>query len=92
MKGCISVGYRLFNEIFFAKVLKESDRFGDYDCVKQRVSEFLYKANTNSHGFGMKRMPFIELISSKLGKQLMPKIETEYHLSIRKVIYKHRLL
>lgn len=92
MKGCISVGYRLFDEIFFAKVLRESDRFGDYDFSKQRVSEFLYKANTNSHGFAMKRMPFIELISSKLGKQLLPKIEQEYHNSIRLIVYKHRLL
>jgi hypothetical protein len=37
-------------------------------------------------------MPFIELISSKLGKQLIPKIESEYHKSIRTVVYKHRLL
>jgi hypothetical protein len=92
MKGCMSVGYRLFNDVFFAKILKESDRFGDYDCAMQRVSEFLYKANNNSHGFSMKRMPFIDLISSKLGKQLLPKIKNEYHNSIRKVVYKHRLL
>ena len=37
-------------------------------------------------------MAFIELISSKLGKQLIPKIEQEYDQNIRKVMYKHRLL
>ena len=40
--GAVAVGYRLFNDVFFAKSLKSSQIVGAYDCHHDKVSEFLY--------------------------------------------------
>ena len=75
MKGVISVGYQLINNNFFGKTLKQGGRIGDYDCVKQRVSEFMYKAVVPTEAFVMKRIDFLNIIKTSLGKNLITVIE-----------------
>jgi len=44
MKGKVIVGYRLFNESFFVKLIKERAVVGDFSLIYNKVSEFLYKS------------------------------------------------
>ena len=44
INGGIFVGYRLFNEIFYAKVISRNAIIGDFSCLHNKVSEFLYMA------------------------------------------------
>ena len=73
-KGFILVGYRMFNETFYAKILKQRTQIGGYYCLYNKVSEFLYKAADKIQGFSIKKENFVQCMQSKLGKNLIPKI------------------
>ncbi len=42
-KGSVLVGYRLFNESFFVKLIKQRAVVGDFSLIHNKVSEFVYK-------------------------------------------------
>jgi hypothetical protein len=76
--GAVAVGYRLFNSVFFAKSLKASHIVGDFDCINDKVSEFLYQPIVYCRGFAMRKHHFNEIIRSKIGQRLKPKFNENY--------------
>ena len=68
MKGKVNVGYRLFNEEFYAKNIKCGEITGSYDCISQKVSEFLYSPGTDTSGFVCKRENFLKITRGHIGK------------------------
>ena len=62
MKGRVNIGYRLFNNEYFAKNIKCGEIVGSFDCISQKVSEFLYApGSTNTSGFVCKREDFLKI-------------------------------
>ena len=60
MKGGLVVGYRLFNDTFWSKYLKEEQAMiGDFACLHNKVSEFLYKPHEVITGFAIKKQKFM---------------------------------
>ena len=57
-RGRIIVGYRLFKEVFYAKIVSKSASIGDFSCLNNKVSEFLYKASETVTGFAIKKEKF----------------------------------
>ena len=56
MTGGILVGYRLFNDTFWSKYLKDQKGMvGDFACLHNKVSEFLYKPHEVITGFAIKK-------------------------------------
>ena len=43
-KGSIVIGYRLFNEKYYSKVMKNRAIVNDFSVINNKVSEFLYEA------------------------------------------------
>ena len=63
-KGNVIVGYRLFNDIFYAKSIKGNQVvIGDFACHNNKVSEFLYKSHETILGFAIKKESFVELLN-----------------------------
>ena len=84
MKGGILVGYRLFNDTFWSKYLKDQQGMvGDFACLHNKVSEFLYKPHELITGFAIKKQQFMQIMDDKVGKNLIPKIKKNYILNIR---------
>lgn len=61
----MGVGYRLFDEVFFAKKLFMNDGkkgtipvINDYDCLHSKCSEFLYYPIEIMEAFAMRRHKF----------------------------------
>ena len=69
MNGSILIGYRLFNEIFYAK-RNDSKQFciGDFSCMNNKVSEFLYVSHEITTAFAIKREQFVKLMQTQVGK------------------------
>lgn len=55
VNGRVIIGYRLFKEVFYAKILSKSTCVGDFSCLNNKVSEFLYKASETVTGFAIKK-------------------------------------
>ena len=54
-KGQVAVGYRLYNEEYFAKTLKDYANIGAYGCLKNKVSEFFFRSLERVETFGMRK-------------------------------------
>lgn len=90
MNGRIIIGYRLFKEVFYAKIMSKSATVGDFSCLNNKVSEFLYKASENVTGFAIKKHNFTQMMKTSLGKELVPKIKANYINQIRKPVVQQR--
>lgn len=51
---------------------------GDFSCLNNKVSEFLYKASEIVTGFAIKKHNFSKMMKTSLGKELIPKIKSNY--------------
>ena len=67
-KGSIVVGYRLFNEKYYSKVMKNRAIINDFSVINNKVSEFLYEAIDKVQGFGIKKENFLKIIGHRMGK------------------------
>ena len=56
------IGYRLFNDIFFAKHYNQNQIIvGDFSTLNNKVSEYLYRSFEEIHGFAIKKQKFIDI-------------------------------
>lgn len=63
----------------FAK--EETDRqiiIGDFSCMLNKVSEFLYRPSEDIMGFAIKKGKFKKLLDDPVGKNLKPIIRSRY--------------
>jgi hypothetical protein len=90
VNGRIIVGYRLFKEVFYAKIISKSATIGDFGCLNNKVSEFLYKASETVTGFAMKKYNFTRIMRTSLGKEIQVKIKNNYIKKIRTPVVSHR--
>jgi hypothetical protein len=91
--GSILIGYRIFNEQFYAKQIGENTTvIGDFSCIQNKVSEFLYESHEYTCGFAIKRNAFITIMNSNTGKKLQQKVQNKYVYEIRNVVNQHRLI
>ena len=86
----MAVGYRLYNDEFLAKTLNINSVIGAYGCLKNKVSEFLFKSLDRVETFAMRKQSFIEIIETKYGKLMKPILENYYIGEIRSQVYRHR--
>lgn len=89
--GGILIGYRLFNSIIFAK--EQSNRqiiIGDFSCIHNKVSEFLYSPSEHVQGYAIKKSLFMKLIEDPIGKKIQQTIKKRYIQVIRNPLIKHR--
>jgi len=56
--GNVLVGYRLFNDIFYTKSMSNQAIVGDFACLYNKVSEFLYKPQDILEGYSIKKENF----------------------------------
>ena len=89
-QGSILIGYRLFNDTFYAKCIKNTVIVGDFSCLHNKVSEFIYKPHEQVIGFAIKKDKFVQVLDDGLGKKLIPKIVKNYTDLIREPVQKHR--
>ena len=89
MKGTLVVGYKMFNERYYAKVYKDVAVIGDFACMHNKVSEFFYEPTTTVSGFAVKKENFMKLLNHKIGKEMKPRIERNYR-RLREVINANR--
>ena len=77
--GSVLIGYRLFNDTFYAKCMRGNQVVvGDFACYFNKVSEFLYKSHEMIQGFALKKQNFLELMEDKIGKNMICKIKKGY--------------
>jgi hypothetical protein len=88
-EGFVLIGYRLFNDVFYAKSIKNSV-IGDFSCLHNKVSEFMYKPMDMISGFAIKKDKFAQVINDTLGKKLIPRVEKNYTNAIRTPVSAHR--
>lgn len=74
VRGSVLVGYHLFHETFWAKLLKNRFIIGAYACMTNKVSEFLYKPMDCVEGLATKKESFQRILRDKVGRNLQPKI------------------
>jgi len=86
VNGSVLVGYRLFNETFYAKFIKQYAIVGDFACLNNKVSEFLYKPHDTIQGFAIKKEKFMQILEDNIGSYLVPKIKKAYVNRIRNFI------
>ena len=60
--GSVLVGYRLFRETFWAKLLQRRAILGAFPCMTNKVSEFMYKPVEVLHGFAIKKENFNDIL------------------------------
>jgi len=64
---------------------------GDFACLYNKVSEFLYKPQDHLEGFAIKKENFQQIINEdKFGSRLIPRMKKIYKSSIRDPINAHR--
>jgi hypothetical protein len=51
---------------------------GDFACMFNKVSEFLYKSHELILGFAVKKESFIQILDDNIGKKMIPKIKSSY--------------
>lgn len=91
--GSIFVSYRLFNEIFQAICIKANQNvIGDFSCLYNKVSEFMYQAHENIYGFAMSKKNFLKIMNHRIGKQQINNIKHMYVNNIRNLVNDHRLI
>ena len=89
--GSVIVGYRLFNDIFYAKTMKGNQIVvGDFACLNNKVSEFLYKSHETILGFAIKKEKFIEILGDSESENMITCLKELYQENIRDVVTKHR--
>eukprot|EP00351_Strombidinopsis_sp_SopsisLIS2011_P002309 CAMPEP_0116883918 /NCGR_PEP_ID=MMETSP0463-20121206/16590_1 /TAXON_ID=181622 /ORGANISM="Strombidinopsis sp, Strain SopsisLIS2011" /LENGTH=74 /DNA_ID=CAMNT_0004539463 /DNA_START=902 /DNA_END=1123 /DNA_ORIENTATION=+ len=69
MDGRVGVGYRLFNETIYGKMLERKSVINDFSCIMNKCSEFLYQALATVTGFSI-RKKFIKNLcnASEIGR------------------------
>ena len=66
MKGRVAIGYRLFNDIIYGKVLEKQGVFNDYACMTNKCSEFIFKSfGTVVTAFAIRKDNFRKLLESE---------------------------
>jgi len=72
-KGNVAVGYRLFNETFYGKLLtmstyrKTHTIINDYSALYGKCSEFLFMPLERVECFAMRRYNFVEIMGCEKG-------------------------
>ena len=89
-EGSVAAGYRLFNDEFLAKPIGRHAVIGAYCCLKNKVSEFLFRPLENVQGLAIRKKFFLDLITEHVGKRLKENFELHYLHDIRRPCYKHR--
>ena len=56
---------------------------GDFACLHNKVSEFLYKPHEVITGFAIKKQKFMQIVDDKVGQNLTRKICRNYIQNIR---------
>ena len=77
-QGKLIVGFRLFNETFYAKSLVQHAVVGDFACLNNKVSEYLYRVNDPVMGFAIKKEKFMQIMDDSFGSKLIPRIKKNY--------------
>lgn len=86
--GSVLIGYRLFREQFWAKMLHRAI-IGAYSSMTNKVSEFMYKPIEVVYGFAIKKENFMEVMQCQVGEGMQDKLKS-YQNKIRKVVSQHR--
>lgn len=73
--GSVLVGYRLFRETFWAKLLQRRAIIGAFPCMTNKVSEFMYKPVEVIHGFAIKKENFNGILQDRVGEGMEEKIK-----------------
>jgi hypothetical protein len=47
---------------------------GDFSCLHNKVSEFLYEANDYTVGYAIKRNNFLKIMNTPIGKLISPNV------------------
>jgi len=55
LSGRVAIGYRMFNEVFYGKIIEHKSVINDYACIYNKVGEFLYTAVETVEGFGFRK-------------------------------------
>lgn len=86
-KGSVIIGYRLFNDIFYAKNMKGNQVvIGDFACLSNKVSEFLYKSHETILGFAIKKERFLEIIEDNDAENMIERLKMQYQENVRTVV------
>lgn len=73
-KGCVGVGYRLFNQKFFgtqivmSKKRKTINVINDYSLLYEKCGEFLYQPFDFVEAYAMRKENFLSVMHEKFGK------------------------
>ena len=79
-EGSVRVGYRLFNETHYGKMLEKKAVVNDYSCAFDKCSEFLYTAfSAQVKGYAIRKNSFLSLTKQKeIGTAFVSFIEKTY--------------
>ena len=92
-EGCVAIGYRIYNECFYSKVLKRRSTFGDYYCVTNKTSEFLFTSfqnDTQTYAIRKKTIQDIVEDHPELGAKYRANVFYNYKGIIRQPLNEHR--
>ena len=78
LKGRVAVGYRMFNETFYGKIMEQKSCINDYACLFNKCSEFLYMAVDTVEAYGFRKEFFPELVQGDVGKMYKHKVKFMY--------------
>jgi len=63
---------------------------GDFACLTNKVSEWLYRVSETVTGLAIKKESFVQILEDKEGQLLVPKIKRYYRNNIREYCVQHR--
>lgn len=84
MKGTFGVGYRLFNEVFYAvQIMMNKEKriicpINDYCALYDKCSEFLYSPVDNIDALSMRKEHFQTLMKHPMAKKVKREIKKNY--------------
>jgi hypothetical protein len=92
MTGEVGVGYRMLNQIYTAKKFGQNIIIGDYYCLTNKTSEFLYAVLTEVTGFAINKKKLEEVYEkySEYGKIVKARTVEQYKQFIRNPLHDHR--
>lgn len=65
LEGKVAIGYRLYSETFYGKMLEKKSVINDYACIYNKCSEFLYVAIEKVEGYAFRKVHYNEIIESE---------------------------
>ena len=91
-EGSVRVGYRLFNETHYGKMLEKKAVVNDYSCAFDKCSEFLYTAfSAQVKGYAIRKNSFLALTKQKeIGTAFVNFIEKTYVGNFQRPLNEHR--